>query len=132
MFRLTRQVRFAINSDATGDVLETVTNGNGGYPSLGGLGYFFALDVTVAGELDPASNYLVNIKNIDRRVRDLGVKCVAAAVREARFGGGGHVVQELFPVLDGAWPAVLEAVRLWLSPFFVPDGHFFGAAHGSS
>ncbi len=127
MFRLTRQVRFSINTSGDGAARGDsdrggVSNGYGGYPSLAGVGHFFALDVSVAGELNPASSYLVNIKDIDRRVREAGVEVVAGAIGAGRFGGGGGVVGELFDLLDGAWGGVgggvgLEQVRLWLSPY---------------
>ena len=70
MFRLTREVRFAINDGEADDQLDRPpSNGYGGYPSLVGYGRFYALAVTLAGELDPATGYLRNIKEIDDAVR---------------------------------------------------------------
>ncbi len=119
MFRLTRSVRFAIN-DAPDDQLPgDPTNGYGGWPSLTGLGHFFAVDLTLAGELDPRSSYLLNIKQVDYVVRHVGVPLVGRAVRRKTFGGGGKLVIELFEELRYSWPGDvhLQELRLWLSPF---------------
>jgi hypothetical protein len=64
MFRLTREVRFAVNHAADGQERAAPSNSYGGYPSLGGLGYYFTLRATIGGELDPRSSYLANIKEI--------------------------------------------------------------------
>src|SRR5687768_2875842 len=103
MFRLTREVRFAVNSVPDEQLADKPANSYAGYPSLTGLGHYFCLDVTVAGALDPASSYLLNIKAIDQRVRESAVPLVTRAVRETRFGGGGRVALELFDVLRGGW-----------------------------
>src|SRR5438034_4177489 len=70
MFRLTREVRFAVNGGEEDDQLDRPpTNSFGGYPSLTGYGPFLTLAVTLAGELDPRTGYLRNIKDIDDAVR---------------------------------------------------------------
>jgi len=118
VIRLTRQVRFAINATADAQSSHKATNGHGGYPSLTGLGYFFTLDVTLTGELHPKSQYLRNIKEIDEVVRDRGIPVVGASVRDGAFGGGGHVLAQLYETLATAWPgSVLQSLRLGLSPF---------------
>ncbi|CAN5645081.1 6-carboxytetrahydropterin synthase [soil metagenome] len=117
MFRLTRQVRFAINSAPDGQLSNAPTNSFGGYPSLTGLGHYFALDVCIRGELDPSTNYLLNIKDIDSAVRRTIVPLVAQAILAGQFTGGGIVVREIFNALRPAWPTVaLDAVRLRLTP----------------
>jgi 6-pyruvoyltetrahydropterin/6-carboxytetrahydropterin synthase len=70
LFRLTREVRFAVNPGEDDDQLfHPAANSYGGYPSLSGYGPFLSLAVTLAGELDPATGYLRNIKDIDDAVR---------------------------------------------------------------
>ena len=71
MFRLTREVRFAVNDDDDADdqLRRPPSNSYGGYPSLVGYGRFYSFAVTLAGELDPATGYLRNIKDIDDAVR---------------------------------------------------------------
>ncbi len=117
MFRLTREVRFAINAAPDPQLESLPTNSFGGYPSLTGLGYFFALDVTVRGQLDPATDYLINIKDIDQLVRREIVPLIAGCIRAAQFGGGGIVVREILATLHTALaPVALESVALKLTP----------------
>jgi len=120
MFRLTREVRFAVNSQRDGQSTGRPTNSYAGFPSLTGLGHYFALRVSVTGPLDPASEYLVNIKKIDAVVREHGVPLVESAVRT---GGAPQspplLVRALFHRLGPALPpsAALQELSLSLSPF---------------
>ncbi len=88
MFRLTREVRFAVNGP--GEAPPTVAkapNSFAGFPSIAGLGQFLALQVTLGGELETSSQYLRNIKEIDEVVRNRGVDRVSNAVREGAPAG---------------------------------------------
>jgi 6-pyruvoyltetrahydropterin/6-carboxytetrahydropterin synthase len=117
MPRLTRQVRFAVNSIPDGQLQSPPTNSFGGYPSLTGLGHFFALDVTVRGELAESSSYLLDVKDIDSPVRQRVVPMVESRIRSGKFGGGARVARDLFDELSGIWPAVaLDAIALYLTP----------------
>ena len=121
MFRLTREVRFGINEPHGGEgdtsVAPTgVTNSYGGFPSITGLAHYFALRVTLAGELQGPTNYLLNIKDVDREVRDRAIPLVRQAIQQHRFGG--DIALELFYELHQSWPGVeLDALELALSPF---------------
>ena len=118
MFRLTREVRFAINCTPDSQTAAAPTNSFGGYPSLTGLGHYLTLQVCVAGEPAGRNHYLVNIKQIDQAVRRLGIPLVEARIREGRFGGGAVLLAEVFDLLKGAWPGVrLDALALSLSPY---------------
>lgn len=118
MLRLTRQVRFAVNAIADDQSSHRPTNGHGGYPSLTGLGHFFTLDVTLAGQLDARSQYLRNIKEIDEKIRTRGIPVVERAVRTGTFGSGGRVLLDLHATLADAWPgSSLQSLRLGLSPY---------------
>jgi 6-pyruvoyltetrahydropterin/6-carboxytetrahydropterin synthase len=123
MFRLTREVRFAINDEPDDQVGSPPTNGYAGYPSLTGLGYFFALRVTLAGELDGRSSYLLNIKQVDEAVRQVGVPLVSRAIHRNEFRGGGKLAVQLFEELRYCWPehAHLHDMRLMLSPYLSLD-----------
>jgi 6-pyruvoyltetrahydropterin/6-carboxytetrahydropterin synthase len=125
MFRLTREVRFAVNAAGDdGQLAGKPTNSHAGFPSLTGLGHFFSLDVTLEGEPAAGSQYVRNIKDIDDAVRKLAVPRVGRHVRERTFGGGGRVVAELFDLLSAAWPgARLVSLRLNLSPFLALSAH---------
>jgi 6-pyruvoyltetrahydropterin/6-carboxytetrahydropterin synthase len=114
MFRLTRETRFAMN--AAGDIQTAVTNSHAGFPSLVGFGHFLSLQVTLAGELQPETGYLRNIKEIDAVVRRNAIPIITDAVR--RHGEPAEIAIELFDRLRAGWPGTsLEAVQLSLSPF---------------
>jgi 6-pyruvoyltetrahydropterin/6-carboxytetrahydropterin synthase len=122
MFRLTREVRFAINAVPDGQLAHRPSNSYGGFPSLTGLGHYLTLQVTLAGDLDPDSQYLRNIKEIDQAVREWAVPRLEAMVRTAAREGtrlaGPGVLLALFDLLRGAWTgATVHALRLSLSPF---------------
>lgn len=119
MFRLTREVRFGIGLD--GHSLQTAfPNGFGGYPPLPGLAHYLALRATLQSPIvDPASNYLINIVEIDRVVRESAIPELAAAIHERQFRGGGRLIRKLYDALAQAWPAParLHELSLSLSPF---------------
>jgi len=118
MFRLTREVRFAINSTPHPADDAKTSNGFGGVPALRGLGYFFTLRVTLGGELQPQSSYLRNIKEVDQVVRQRAVPVIRRAIHDHTYGGGAAVVLHLFDALQNAWPgATVQGVVLSLSPF---------------
>lgn len=116
MFRLTREVRFAINGPADPQLRARATNGYAGFPALLGFGPWMSLQVTLSGPLDPVSNYLINIKQIDATVRERAVPRIAEAVLDGRA-----TPPQLLARLDeqlAAWPPLtLEELKLNLSPF---------------
>jgi hypothetical protein len=115
-FRLTREVRFAINRDGRPDT--PVTNSYAGYPTLVGFGQFFTLQVTLSGELDSSTQYLINIKRIDAVVREKAIDVVASAVRAEPQKTPPALLAALWGVLRDAWAGVkLDALKLCLSPF---------------
>lgn len=118
MFRLTRQVRFAVNDLADPQLADRPTNGHGGFPSLTGFGPYLVIEVTLAGPLDPVSGYLVNIKQIDAVIRKLAIPAVAKAVRAVPLTvTAAQLVGRLYTMLE-AWPPLsLEELTLHLSPY---------------
>jgi 6-pyruvoyltetrahydropterin/6-carboxytetrahydropterin synthase len=118
MFRLTRQVRFAINDCDDPQPPGRPTNGHGGFPSLAGFGRYLAMDVTLAGPLDPISGYLVNIKQIDATIRKLAIPAIAAAVRATpRIVTPAQLIGRLHAMLEAWPPLVLEELTLHQSPY---------------
>jgi len=125
MFRLTREVRFAVPPFPDGQERSAPTNSYGGYPSLTGLGAkYFALDVSASGEADPVTGFLCNIKQIDTIVRrDLPV-LVVGSVADARLKKDVHgfdLPVSLFRALGETFKqevpqARLEEVRLHFTP----------------
>jgi len=116
MFRLTREVRFAINVARADEQLSgKPSNSYGGFPSITGLAHYFVLRATLAGELDPQTSYLLNIKDVDQRVRAVAIPRIASAVQARTFGP--LIVSEVFNGLLNAWPsAKLDRLELKLSP----------------
>jgi 6-pyruvoyltetrahydropterin/6-carboxytetrahydropterin synthase len=124
VLRLTRQVRFAVNTAFADDAPASPTNAYAAHPPLTGLGYYFALDVTLAGDQNPQSQYLRNIKDVDGVVRRAAIPIVTRAVRDSSFGGGARVLASLFEAMSGAWPGVsLTRLSLALSPFLSLHAH---------
>lgn len=86
MLRLTREVRFSVDRDWAGHVEfdRPVTNSWGGWPSAVGLVPYLCLRATVAGEPDPRTGYLCNIKILDDLMRSHAIPHAAEQLR--RFG----------------------------------------------
>ena len=125
MFRLTREVRFAVNDAAP--PAPRGTNGYAGVPPVLGFGRFFVARVTVSGPLDPRSAYLTNIKAIDAAVRERAVPAVAEFVHASppRADGPAALIGVLHERLRAGWGdgLKLEAVELSLSPFLCYSAH---------
>ena len=121
MFRLTREVRFAVNAAAGRPARRRrPTNGLRRVPVADGpRALLHAPGHAGRRPLDPRSQYLRNIKEIDEAVRDRARSRPSTAdVRAGRFAGGGCVAGRSFDLLTDAWPGVaLDALRLSLSPF---------------
>ncbi len=118
MFCLTREVRFAVNRHPDDQLQHKPTNSFGGYPSLTGLGNYFALQVTLQGELQPDSQYLRNIKEIDCAIRQRAIPLVESRIRSDATDAGGRLLRDLFSLLRDDWPGTtLTSLRLALSPF---------------
>lgn len=121
MFRLTREVRFAINDRADSQPDDPPANGYAGYPSLTGFGHFFTLAITLTGELDERSSYLRNIKDIDAVARRVAIPFIGPMVQSSglrRTQADFSMPAILLEMLRDQWPgASLHEVRLGLSPF---------------
>jgi 6-pyruvoyltetrahydropterin/6-carboxytetrahydropterin synthase len=116
MFRLTREVRFAVNSMPDQQFYASATNSFAGYPSLCGFGQYLTLSVTLGGELRPESSYLRNIKDIDDAVRRIAIPIFITSVREGQ--SPVTAIQDVSTSLADAWPgASVEQLMLSLSPF---------------
>jgi 6-pyruvoyltetrahydropterin/6-carboxytetrahydropterin synthase len=119
MLMLTRTVRFAVNPPECGpDANADGRNGYAGSPPLRGLGRYFELSVTCAGQADPVTGYLVNIKDIDSAVRERAIPLVRRACAERPAADPADVLAEIVPSLDaGLGAGELRSVRWALSPY---------------
>jgi 6-pyruvoyltetrahydropterin/6-carboxytetrahydropterin synthase len=117
MFRLTREVRFALGPEAPAAGARPY-NSYAGFPSVAGLSHFFTLQASLAGTLDARSGYLLNIKQIDAAVRKLAIPRVAEAIRTRSFHGGSMLLRELYDLLSGVFKNPrLDGLTLGLTPF---------------
>src|SRR4051812_21173786 len=83
MLILTRTVRFAVNPPERGEsATRAGPNGYAGSPPIRGLGRHYELHVMCAGAPDATTGYLINIKDVDRAVRDGAIPIIAQACRE--------------------------------------------------
>jgi 6-pyruvoyltetrahydropterin/6-carboxytetrahydropterin synthase len=113
VFKLTREVRFALCAPDDPQLRQRATNSFAGYPSLTGIEPYLALQVTLAGELQNHSSYLRNIKEIDDVVRKRVIGRMIEFVHEPHA-----TPRRLMDLLRDAWPgAMLAELRLCLSPF---------------
>lgn len=64
MLELSRTVRFCLNGPATAPASKR-HNGFAAYPAMRGLGRYYEMVVNCRGRIDPATGYLINIKQID-------------------------------------------------------------------
>ncbi|HZK80578.1 MAG TPA: 6-carboxytetrahydropterin synthase [Humisphaera sp.] len=118
MFRLTREVRFAVNRDDDSEQSNRPTNNYGGYPSLVGFGSFLTLQFTLSGKLDPVSNYVVNIKKIDAVFREDALPFIIDGLLGPVPFTPEEAVAKLYDLLDSSWRGLtLEHLTLSLSPF---------------
>jgi 6-pyruvoyltetrahydropterin/6-carboxytetrahydropterin synthase len=116
MFHLTREVRFAINDPPDDQLHHSPNNSFGGYPSLNSLGRFFTVQVTLAGELDSASQYLINIKQIDEAVRG-ELPSVYSMLRDPKSATPAKLAMFFHDRLQKRWGDQLQRVTLKPSPF---------------
>lgn len=117
MVRLTREVRFGIDLARS----EPANGGNGfaGKPALRGFGAFLLLRVTVEGEVDPESGYLLNIKAIDTVVRERVVPAFREVILNDPERPAERMLIQSVSLLRDAWlPIRVPALELCLSPFF--------------
>src|SRR3954451_1087163 len=122
MFRLTREVRFAINDAREGDeqsLADRPTNSFAGFPSLTQIAPYLRLQITLEGDLHPRTQYLRNIKDIDDVVRREVIPRIMR-LREEFPDAFAAIPANLLHELRGAWRDELVRlfdVRLMLSPY---------------
>jgi 6-pyruvoyltetrahydropterin/6-carboxytetrahydropterin synthase len=124
MFRLTREVRFAINPPAPAakgkpdpQLSGKPVNSYAGHPALVGLGRWYALQISLVGPLNEQSNYLCDIKQIDTAVRQRAIPYLAAQVESPEASAGAAAIGIFHALQTGWFPALLESIRLSVSPF---------------
>jgi 6-pyruvoyltetrahydropterin/6-carboxytetrahydropterin synthase len=118
MFRLSREIRFSINS--TGDDAQLAgppSNSFGGFPTATAISPYLCLQVSVAGVPSDQTGCVLNIKEIDQAVRSRAIPICAAFVRSGK-SETADLLHRLFEELKNAWPGVeLQQLRLFLNPY---------------
>ncbi|MFH1370563.1 MAG: 6-carboxytetrahydropterin synthase [Planctomycetota bacterium] len=123
MHKLCRYVRFSINPFLPAD--EPGFNSFASKPAGVGLSLFFELGIELAGAVDPATGLIVNVSDIDEKVRDCAVPVFAERIRTA-YRAASHIGYcELAEVLKSVWEelsdkfgmAMLTKMSLKLNPF---------------
>lgn len=118
MVELTRTVRFCINDPSPSPAGELSHNTFAGAPSMRGLGRYYELDVRCRGEVDPATGYFLNIKEIDRAVRATTIPAIERACRERPGSEPADALRDLLPELNTALKGSLLSVRWRLTPYY--------------
>ena len=116
MLQLTRELRFGLHAE---EVVLPAAAGNGfaGNPALVGIAPFLTLQATLSGKVDPRTGMLINIKIVDKVLREHAVP----AVRWACYVSGqapAMVMRNLMAELRGRFGAYqLERLTLGVSPY---------------
>jgi 6-pyruvoyltetrahydropterin/6-carboxytetrahydropterin synthase len=117
VFRLSREVRFALPPSPGAGWCCEGDNSFGGKPPVAGFGAYLTLTAVIEGEPQPGSGYLRNIKEVDVALRDRALPMLAAAVRQDRFGDGSRPLVAIYGELKDAFPGnPLTSLTLGLSP----------------
>ncbi len=93
-------------------------NGFGGVPTMHGLGRYYEIEAVCAGEPDPRTGYLVNIKDVDRAVRSTVVPTIEQTCHERPRVEPAAIMWPLFRRCEKALPARLASLRWRLTPTY--------------
>jgi len=123
MHKAGRQVRFSINPFLPKD--SSGYNSFASKPAGEGLSLFFELSVEVTGEVEPSTGFVVNVVDIDKKVREFVVPLFAKRIRES-YRQGKHIgLSGIVGLLQSAWgqladkfgAARISQMSLKLNPF---------------
>jgi len=123
MHKLCRYVRFSVNPFLPAD--EPGFNSFASKPTGEGLSIFFELGIELAGVVDPATGLIVNVSDIDEKVRNYAVPVFAERIRTS-YRASEHIGYcKLAAMLKSAWvkladkfgTASLSKLNLKVNPF---------------
>jgi 6-pyruvoyltetrahydropterin/6-carboxytetrahydropterin synthase len=123
MHRLSRLVRFSINPFLPVD--SSGFNSFASKPAGEGLSIFFELCVKLVGEVEPATGFVINVNDVDKKVQKYVVPIFAQQIRKD-FRQGKHIgFFEITKLLKSAWgqladkfgTARLKELSLAMNPF---------------
>jgi 6-pyruvoyltetrahydropterin/6-carboxytetrahydropterin synthase len=116
MTRLTREVRFAIPLTGQAPAVNPPNGLSGNLMDAPAM--YLSLQVTLGGEIDPASNFIENITTIDEVVRSTVVSTLTRFVQDGNYTLT-RATQAAGAILQARWPRQFARVRL------SPSGHFW-------
>ena len=111
MVELRRVVRVVIPPEGAGS---GGLNGHAGVPAMEGLGRFYEVEVVCRGEPDRRSGYLINIKDVDRAVRN-EAPLLARAIAEG--WSQPRAASALLGAVAGSLAAEVRSLTLRTSPY---------------
>ena len=115
-------MRFCVNDPPAGrevgDEAGARDNTFSAWPAMRGLGRYYELIVTCRGEADAATGYFINIKQMDRAVREHGLRCFYEALSAGRDTAMGGLMRELFSAIGPALNGTMVRLVLQLTPTY--------------
>lgn len=115
MYRLTRAVRFSINP--RGVSRERGGSGYSGNPPPRALAPSFELIVDCVGEAGASTSYVINIKEIDRAVRESILPVLERACDEHPERSPVELMPDIVRAASTALPGLVDRLRWNLSPY---------------
>lgn len=85
---------------------------------MSGLGRYYEIDVTCRGHPDPATGYLVDIRQIDRVVRTQAVPIIAQACEQTPTTEPATILPLVLDAVLGGEIAGVDSVRWRLNPWY--------------
>lgn len=126
MVRLTRAVRFSVNTPPPGERSRDgappepglVLNGFAAFPSMRGLGRHYELLIECVGEADRQQGMFYNVAEIDNRVRRAALPRIEAACRDTPWAEPGEVLPGVVRATCDALEGRLASITWRLSPTY--------------
>jgi 6-pyruvoyltetrahydropterin/6-carboxytetrahydropterin synthase len=123
VYELSREIRFAVEPFSNGRL-----DGGNSYcckPGSEGLGVFLCLRVTLSGELDDRTGFVVNVSDVDSAFREKavgifedGIRVSYAAGNGVNFGNLYEMIKECGRLLSGCFEGLeVSRVELILNPY---------------
>lgn len=122
MLELKRTVRFSINPLPSHAEARSA-NGFAGSPAMSGLARHYEIDAACRGRADPATGYLIDIKSIDRAVREAALPIIAEACHQAPGRDPAALLPSIFDAVAARLSAPLHTLTWRLSPYYSVEMH---------
>ncbi|MEQ9461134.1 MAG: 6-carboxytetrahydropterin synthase [Phycisphaeraceae bacterium] len=121
MVELTRTVRVCVNDPAEdagrgASLSSGVDNAFAAWPAMRGLGRYYEVTVAYEGEPDGATGYLVDIRLVDRVVRERVLPVLGRAVSVGKPVAMGRLMGEVLTEVKAGVGAGVSGVALLLTP----------------